>query len=132
MMRFNRPLADELKDMKVVVLHGTSERKDIYAAGWVEDVPHHDASEAIVLHETIHFIHAGPSGGASVDISVIMPHRGLPLSTEFFEYGKVEMHEMSTAFGQFYASAVLKLRGEKVNFAPKILNTVPTPVQGVK
>jgi hypothetical protein len=122
----NRLEANNLQTMMVVVLHGVNEKiPGLKAMGWVEDQPHDGEDEAVVLHEPLYFMDKEVrTNGEPVAVAAVMPNIGVPISTEFFTYNKVEIYEGVSVFGVFYIETLLKARSYKPKFA---LQIVPMP-----
>lgn len=96
--------AQELQNMHIVVVHGVrDDMKDVCAIGWVEDKPH-DEGEAVILNEPLYCVYKG------AQLRFIGPSWGLPLSTEIFEYTKVDVYEGITKIAATYIQHVLKAR----------------------
>lgn len=111
-MRNTRLSIEEIRIQgTIVVLNNVlEEHKSVVAVGWVEDAPHAAADDAIVLHEPIYMAAPVPFGSTSSEMSVIGGTRGLPLSVEFFDFGRVEIYEGNSPFGKFYLQCLSNYR----------------------
>ena len=120
---------EQLRDKIIVVLHGVNEKlPQLKAMGWVEDQPHTDSDEAIILHEPLYFTDKEvKSNGEPVGIATVVPNLGVPNSTEFFDYSKVDVYEGTSPFGSFYSDTITSARMYKPRFS---MTTVAMPSSG--